>query len=70
MIEKWNAFWYTVTNYSLTFSLMKKILFWLGMLIVVGSHIYILAAGLPADQVLAHSIANFVAAGFFAGAYF
>lgn len=49
---------------------MKKILFWLGMLIVVGSHIYILAAGLPADQVLAHSIANFVAAGFFAGAYF
>jgi len=45
-------------------------LFWVGMAIVVLSHIYMLVVGLPASQVVPHSIANLVAAGLFAYAWF
>jgi len=44
--------------------------FWVGMTIVVLSHIYMLIAGLPANQVVGHSIANLAAAGLFAYAWF
>jgi len=51
-------------------STLKTWSFRLGMLIVVGSHIYLLMYGLPAEQLVAHSIANFVAAGLFAVAWY
>jgi len=43
--------------------------FWLGMLIVAGSHIYMLLVGLPSDQIVPHAIINLVAAGLFAYAW-
>ena len=42
--------------------MMKKIAFWLGVAIVVASHLYMLTVGMPVSQVVAHSIANLVAA--------
>jgi len=49
---------------------MKKDLkfwfFWAGIVIVAGSHIYMLFAGLKPEEVVPHSIANIVAAGLFA----
>lgn len=41
---------------------LKKWFFWIGMFIVVASHVYMLAYGLPADQITAHSVVNLVAA--------
>jgi len=53
-----------------TTSTLKTWFFRLGMLIVVGSHIYLLVYGLPAEQLVAHSIANFVAAGLIGAAWY
>lgn len=36
--------------------------FWIGALIVVATHIYMLIAGLPQSQMVAHAILNLVAA--------
>ncbi len=36
--------------------------FWIGVLLVVVTHIYMLVAGLPASQMMGHSILNLVAA--------
>lgn len=44
---------------------LKQISFWTGMVIVVGTHLYMLFAGLPADQMVAHSIINLIAGGLF-----
>ena len=52
---------------------MKKSIlysFWLAMIIVVGSHLYMLAYGLAPNQVLSHSIVNLVAGGLFAYAWY
>ena len=40
-----------------------KCLFWTGIIIVVGTHLYMLVAGLPSNQIIPHSILNLVAAG-------
>ncbi len=40
----------------------KKYLLWIGVAIVVLTHVYMLVAGLPADQMMAHAILNLVAA--------
>jgi len=42
---------------------LKQISFGIGMVIVVGTHIYMLLAGLPANQMTAHAIINLVAGG-------
>lgn len=49
---------------------MSKWSFWLGMLIVVGSHIYMLVYGLPQEQMVPHAIVNLVAAGLFGLAWY
>ena len=36
--------------------------FWLGLALVVATHIYMLTMGLPAAQMMAHAILNLVAA--------
>lgn len=41
----------------------KKSLVWIGALVVVVTHIYMLVAGLPASQMMAHAVINLVAAG-------
>jgi hypothetical protein len=40
------------------------------MVIVVGSHVYLLIAGLPASQMTAHAILNLVGAAFIGFAWF
>ena len=45
-------------------------LYGVGILIVVGSHVYMLVAGITEDQIVPHSIANFVAAGLLAFGWF
>ncbi len=45
---------------------LKQVSFGIGIVIVVGTHLYMLFAGLPADQLVAHSIINLVAGGLFA----
>ncbi|MCE9585744.1 hypothetical protein K8R04_00285 [Candidatus Uhrbacteria bacterium] len=35
--------------------------FWVGAVIVVATHIYMLVAGLPASQMMGHAILNLVA---------
>jgi len=49
---------------------IKNWFFWAGMVIVAGSHVYMLFAGLAPDQVVPHSIINLVGAGLFAYARF
>jgi len=44
--------------------MIKKILFWVGVGIVVLTHIYMMTAGLPASQMMGHAIINIVAAAF------
>lgn len=39
--------------------------FWLAMIIVVGSHIYMLVYGLPDNQLTGHAVVNLVAGGLF-----
>lgn len=41
---------------------LGKISFWAGMIIVIGTHIYMLVAGLPESQMMGHAIINLVAA--------
>jgi hypothetical protein len=42
---------------------LKLGLFWVGVAIVVLTHIYLLFASLPTNQVMGHAILNLVAAG-------
>ena len=42
---------------------IKNIFFWIGVGIVILTHIYMLVAGLSSSQVAAHSVANIIAAG-------
>lgn len=37
--------------------------FWIGLLIVIGTHLYMLVLGLPVNQAVPHAIINLVAAG-------
>jgi len=39
--------------------------YWIAMLIVIGSHIYMLAVGLPENQLVSHAVVNLIAAGLF-----
>jgi hypothetical protein len=41
---------------------LSKWSFWIGAVIVVVTHIYMLVAGLPASQMIGHAILNLVAA--------
>ena len=41
---------------------LKNGTFWVGMAIVVLSHVYMLFLGLPSSQIVPHSILNLVAA--------
>ena len=41
----------------------KNIVFWVGVGIVVATHLYMLVAGLPQSQMMGHAILNLVAAG-------
>jgi len=41
----------------------SKWTFWVGVLIVIATHIYMLLAGLPQSQMAAHAVLNLVAAG-------
>ena len=49
---------------------LKKWFFWIGILIVVFSHIYILTSGLPADQITTHAVVNLVAASLIGFAWY
>lgn len=44
--------------------------YWAGIVIVVGTHIYMLFAGLPSNQMAPHAILNLVGAGLFAFAWY
>lgn len=44
-------------------------LYLLGFIIVVGSHIYMITAGLPADQMMGHAVINLVAAALLAAGW-
>jgi len=49
----------------------KKIwAFWISLIIVAGSHLYMLVYGLPPNQIVPHSILNLVAAGLFTYIWF
>lgn len=37
--------------------------FWIGIFVVIATHIYMLIYGMPTSQIVAHSIANLVAGG-------
>ena len=41
----------------------KNILFWVGVGIVILTHLYMLVAGLPQSQMVGHALLNLVAAG-------
>ena len=43
---------------------MKKYSFWIGMFILVVTHVYMLFVGLSADQMVTHAVLNLIA-GFF-----
>lgn len=43
-------------------SMAHKVSFWLGIAIIVASHIYMLMAGLPSSMMMGHAILNLVAA--------
>ena len=45
-------------------TMVHKVAFWLGIAIVVASHIYMLVAGLPEAQMMGHAVLNLVAAAF------
>jgi hypothetical protein len=44
--------------------------YYVGITIVMGTHLYMLGFGLPADQVYGHSILNLVAGGLLAYGWF
>lgn len=35
--------------------------FWIGLIIVLGTHIYMIAYGLPPEQMMGHAIINLIA---------
>ncbi len=41
----------------------KSMLFWIGVAIVVLTHVYMLFGGLPASMMMGHALLNIVAAG-------
>ncbi len=41
----------------------KNMLFWVGIAIVVLTHLYMLIAGLPTSMMMGHALLNIVAAG-------
>ena len=49
---------------------LSKWLYGIGIFIIVGSHIYILVAGITDDKIVPHAITNFVAAGLLAFGWF
>ena len=42
---------------------INKAALWIGLGIVVTTHIYMLVAGLPSGQVVPHAVVNLIAAG-------
>jgi len=44
-------------------STWKTYSYWIGILIVLGTHVYMLGFGLPESQMLGHAILNLVAGG-------
>ena len=46
---------------------MKDVSFWIGIAIVIATHIYMLVAGLPQDQMMPHAILNLIAGGLVLG---
>ena len=44
-------------------SMSHKVAFWLGIGIVVATHIYMLISGLPDSQMMMHAILNLIGAG-------
>lgn len=42
---------------------MKKYAFYIGLFILVVTHIYMLIVGLPANQIVSHSVLNLIAGG-------
>lgn len=49
---------------------MAQWAYYIGILIVVGTHIYMLMGGLPENQMMGHAWANLVASGLIAYAWF
>jgi len=49
---------------------LKKWLYWIGILIIVASHVYMLTYGLPAEQFTGHAVINLVAAGLIGWAWY
>jgi hypothetical protein len=43
--------------------MIKQISFWIGIIIVVGTHISMMTSGMPVAMVIPHSVINIVAAG-------
>lgn len=46
-------------------SKVSSLAYYLALLIAIGSHIYMLVAGLPESQMMAHAVLNLVAAALF-----
>lgn len=44
--------------------------YWIGITIVLGTHLYMLGFGLPVEQVFTHSILNLAAGGLLAYSWF
>jgi len=47
-----------------------KISYWIGITIVFATHLYMLGYGMPADQIVGHSILNLIAGFFLAYSWF
>lgn len=53
-----------------TKKLIKNIMFWLGALIVIATHVAIIAIGLPQDMLGGHAFINLIAATLIIGQRF
>lgn len=42
-------------------SMMHKVMFWLGIAIVVATHVYMLMSGMPENMINGHAILNLIA---------
>lgn len=42
---------------------LRKVVLWGGVVVVVATHVYMLASGLPEEQMTAHAVVNLIAAG-------
>ena len=49
---------------------MKDVSFWVGIVIIIATHIYMLVAGLPQNQMMPHAILNLIAGGLVLGSRF